>query len=176
MTILLQVRGVDDLENDDDVRVQVFASPDSPPVGGDGTVLPYGTLSADSNPGYRSTVGRGRIVGGVLTAGPLDVKVRINIQIVAGDLPFNDARLRLRIEPDGTAEGTLYGFEPVAELYDIFGRQAGLAGALALGYTCSGLHAALTSQADGEYDEASGRCTSISVGYRFEGVPAFIAR
>jgi len=176
MTILVQVRGLDDVENDDDVRVQVFASPDAPPLGADGSVLPYGTLSADGDPGYRSTVGRGRIVDGVLTAGPLDVKVRINIQIVAGDLTFRAARLRLRVHPDGTADGVLSGFEPVAELYDIFGRQANVAGALALGYTCSGLYAALTSHADGDYDEASGRCTSISVGYRFEAVPAFIAR
>jgi hypothetical protein len=176
MTILVQLRGVDDPQNDDDVRVQVFASRDSPPVGADGSVLPYGTLSADSDPDYRSTVGHGRIVDGVLTAGPFDVKVRINIQIVAGDLTFHAARLRVNLQPDGTADGMIYGFEPVAELYDIFGRQAGVAGALALGYTCSGLYSALLSQADGDYDEASGRCTSISVGYRFEAVPAFIAR
>ena len=73
MTILLQVRGVDDPANDDDVRVQVFASTDSPPVGADGSVLPYGTLSADRDARYRSTVGDGRIVDGVLTAGPMDV-------------------------------------------------------------------------------------------------------
>jgi hypothetical protein len=112
----------------------------------------------------------------VLSAGPLDVKVRINIQIVAGDLTFRAARLRLRVQPDGTADGSLYGFQPVAELYDIFGLKANVAGALALGYTCSGLYAALLSHADGDYDEASGRCTSLSVGYQFEAVPAFIAR
>ncbi len=85
MTILLQVRGIDDPRNDDDVRVQVFASPDAPPVGADGSVLPFGTLSAESDPQFRSTVGNGKIVDGVLTAGPFDLKVRINIQIVAGD-------------------------------------------------------------------------------------------
>ena len=36
------------------------------------------------------------------------------------------------------------------------GARPGSAGALALGYTCSGLYAALTSQADGDYDAASG--------------------
>ncbi len=176
MTILLQVRGVDDPQNDDDVRVQVFASPDAPPLGADGSVLPYGTLSADGNREYRSSVGHGRIVDGELIAGPFDMKVHINIQIVAGDLSFHAARLRLRLRTDGTADGMLYGFEPAAELYDIFGRKAGSAGAVALGYTCSGLYAALMSQADGDYDEASGRCTSLSVGYHFQAVPAFIVR
>jgi hypothetical protein len=123
--------------------------------------MPFGTLSARSDARYRSTVGSGRIVDGVLTAGPLDVKIHINIQIVAGDLTFRAARLRLQLRPDGAAEGMLYGFQPADELYDIFGRQAGAAGAAALGYTCSGLYAALMSQADGDYDEASGRCTSL---------------
>jgi predicted dienelactone hydrolase len=176
MTILLQVRGVDDPENDDDVRVQLFASPDAPPLGADGSVLSYGTLSADADPRYRSTVGSGRIVDGVLTAGPLDVKVHLNIQIVAGDLTFRAARVRMRMQPDGTADGAIFGFEPAAELYDIFGRQAGTAGALALGYSCGGLYAALNAEADGDFDEASGRCTSLSVGYDLKAVPAFIAR
>lgn len=176
MTILIELRGVDDPRNDDAVRVQIFASTDPPPVGADGGVLPFGTLSAHGDARYRGTVGTGAIVDGVLSAGPMDVRVRLNIQIVAGDLTFHDARLRLELQPDGTATGALYGFQPVEELYDIFGRKAAMAGAFALGYTCSGLYAALTSQADGGYDAATGRCTSLSVGYRFEAVPAFIAR
>ncbi|MEO8604461.1 MAG: hypothetical protein ABI629_17955, partial [bacterium] len=71
MTILVEVRGVDDAQNDDDVRVQIYASTDPPPLGADGSVLPFGTLSAHSDPRYRSAVGRGRIVDGVLTAGPM---------------------------------------------------------------------------------------------------------
>ena len=69
-----------------------------------------------------------------------------------------------------------YSITEVEELYEIFGRKAGMAGAFALGYTCSGLYAALTSQADGGYDTTTGMCTSLSVGYRLEAVPAFIAR
>ena len=176
MTILVEARGVDDWQEDDSVRVQVFASTDSPPVGGDGSVLPYGTLSAHEDGRYRSEVGAGFIEDGVLLAGPMDVRVRLNIQIVAGDLTFRDAWVRLELQPDGSAHGQIFGFQPVDEFYDIFGRQAGQAGASALGYTCSGLYAALSSQADGDFDADAGVCTSISVGYRFEAVPAFIVR
>ena len=176
MTILVEVRGLDDARNDDVVRVQIFGSTDAPPVGADGRVLPFGTLSAHGDARYRSAVGSGRIVDGVLTAGPMDVRVRLNIQIVAGDLTFHDAWLRLELAPDGTAHGALFGFQPVEELYDIYGRKAGAAGAAAIGYTCSGLYAALTSQADGDYDPDTGRCTSVSAGYRFDAVPAFIVR
>jgi hypothetical protein len=176
MTILVEARGVDDWQEDDSVRVQVFASTDSPPIGGDGSVLPYGTLSAHDDARYRGEVGAGIISGGVLLAGPMDVRVRLNIQIVAGDLTFHDAWVRLQHQPDGSVRGQIFGFQPVDEFYDIFGRQAGQAGASALGYTCSGLYAALSSQADGDFDADSGRCTSISVGYDFEAVPAFIVR
>ncbi len=176
MTILIELWGVDDLRNDDDVRVQVFGSTDAPPRGADGALLPFGTLSVHSDARYRSAIGRGRIVDGVLSAGPMDARVRLNIQIVAGDLTFHDASLRLTLAPDGSAHGALFGFQPVEELYDIYGRKAGPAGAAALGYTCSGLYAALASEADGDYDAARGRCTSLSVGYHFTAVPAFVAR
>ena len=177
MTILVDVRDVDDPRNDDDVAVQVFASREAPPLGADGSVLPFGTLSIDPDPRFQGTVGRGRIVDGVLTAGPMDVRVRLNIQIVEGELSFRDAYMRLAIAPDGSARGGLHGYAPVDEVYDIFGRQAGtIGGKEALGYLCAGLRRALDAQADGGRDPATGHCDSISTSYRLGGVPAFVAR
>ena len=128
MTILVDVRGVDDPLNDDDVQVQVFSSRDAPPLGGDGSVLPYGTLGIDPDARYHSTVAHGRIVDGVVLAGPFDVRIRLNIQIVVGDLSFRDAYVRLELAGDGTARGGIFGFAPVADVYEIFGRQAGTIG------------------------------------------------
>jgi hypothetical protein len=177
MTILVEARGVDDSRDDDAVTVQVFSSPDAPPVGGDGSVLPYGTLGVDPDTRYHSQVAAGRIADGILTAGPMDVRVRLNIQIVEGDLVFRDAWLRLELRDDGTVGGGIYGYAPIEETYDVFGLKAGrIGGKEALGYTCSGLFAALESQADGHPDPATGRCTTLSVAYRFEALPAFVAR
>ncbi len=177
MTILVEVRGVDDPRNDDDVEVQLFSSRDAPPIGADGSVLPYGTLSVDPDPRFHSTVGRGRIVDGVVTAGPMDIRLRLNIQIVVGELTFRDAFVRLVLAEDGTAQGGIHGFAPIDDVYEIFGRQAGtIGGKEALGYSCSGLHAALVSQADGHFDPATGTCTSLSASYRLFGIPAFVAR
>ena len=177
MTILVDVRGVDDPRNDDEVQVQVFSSRDAPPLGGDGSVLPYGTLGVDPDARYHSSVATGRIENGVVVAGPFDVRIRLNIQIVTGDLSFRDAYVRLELQPDGSARGGLFGFAPVDDVYEIFGRQAGaIGGKEALGYTCSGLYAALLGEADGNFDAATGRCTSLSTAYRFDGIPAFVAR
>lgn len=177
MTILVDVQGVDDPQNDDDVTVQVFSSKDAPPLGGDGSVLPYGTLGIDPDERFHSTVGRGRIENGVVTAGPLDVRIRLNIQIVLGELSFRDAFVRVALHPDGSASGGIFGFAPVEDVYEIFGRQAGtIGGKEALGYTCTGLYQALLSQADGGFDPDTGSCTTISTAYRFDGIPAFVAR
>src|SRR5262249_25544829 len=141
-----------------------------------GMVLPFGTLSVHPEARYRSSVGSGTVSDGVLVAGPMDVRVPINIQIVAGDLTFRHAWVRLARQPDGTVRGQLFGFQPLEEFYDIFGRKVGQAGASALGYTCTGLHGALEREADGDYDADNGHCTSLSTGYQLTAVPAFIAR
>lgn len=176
MTVLVEVRGLDSWEADDAVRVQVFGSLDAPPIGATGTVLPFGTLTVHPDARYRSGVGAGSVRDGVLTAGPMDVRVPINIQIVAGDLTFRHAWISLARQPDGSVRGQIFGYQPLEEFYDIFGRKAGQAGASALGYTCTGFHAALVSEADGDYDARTGRCTSLSTGYHLAAVPAFVAR
>lgn len=175
-TLLIEVTGVDDVENDDSVHVRVYGSTDAPPTAADGSVLPYGTLSAHPDERYHGTDAPGSIVGRLVTAGPADIRWRFNIQIVEADLSLRDAWIRLEIREDGTASGQMFGYTPVDEMYEIFGRQAGRAGADALGYTCSGLYAALQQNADGDFDPETGTCSSLSVAYRFEAVPAFVAR
>lgn len=174
-TILIEVSGVDDEKNDPDVWVRVFASTDAPPTAADGSVLPFGTLTIHPEERYQSAEGPGSIVDGVVTAGPMDVRWRFNIQIVETDLGMNDGFVRLELQEDDSAKGGLFGFTSLDENYEIFGRQAGIAGAEALGYTCSGFWRALHENADGGYDPATGTCGSISVAYRFEAVRAFLA-
>lgn len=175
-TILIEVSGVDDENEDDSVSVRVFASTEAPATAADGSLLPFGTLSAHPDPRYHGTTGPGSIEGRVITAGPADFRWRFNIQIVETDLSLNDAYVRLEILDDGTARGQLFGYTSVDEMYEIFGRQAGQAGAEALGYTCSGLWRALNDQADGNFDPTTGSCSSLSVAYRFEAVPVFVAK
>lgn len=176
MTILLEMFDVDGEGDDEDVGLQIFASTEAPPTGPDGAVLPFATLSVHEDAAYHSEVGRGPLRDGQLTAGPMDLRVRLNIQIVAGDLTFQDAVVRVEKHADGTISGAIFGYQAIDEVYEIFGRQAGRAGSEALSYTCSGLWAALQSQADAGFDPVTGECSLISVAYQFEAVPAFVAR
>jgi hypothetical protein len=176
MTILLDLTGIDDDRNDSEIAVQVFGSTDIPAIGSDGNVLPFATLTIHENEEYHGTVGNGKIVDGVLLAGPMDINLRLNIQIVDGDQTLRDAYLRMEFLPDGTVKGQMFGYQPIFEAYNIFGLQAGPAGAAALSYTCAGLWQALKGKADGHYDPNTGACSTISVAHRFEGVPAFVAK
>ncbi len=176
MTILIDLEGVDDERNDDEVVAQVFGSTDVPSIGADGSVLPFATLTIHEDTQYHGTSGTGEVVDGVLVAGPMDINLRLNIQIVDGDQSMRDGYLRVEFQPDGSIKGQMFGYQPVDEAYDIFGIQAGAAGAEALSYTCSGLWEALQSSADGHPDPVTGACSTISVAYRFEAVPAFVAK
>jgi hypothetical protein len=176
MTILLELTEVDDERNDARAGAQLFGSTDVPAIGADGRVLPFATLSIHENAVYHGSVGTGEIADGVFLAGPMDIKLRLNIQIVEGDQTLRDAYARIEFLPDGSVKGQLFGYQPISEVYDIFGVQAGPAGAAALSYTCTGLWQALKDNADGHRDPSSGACSTISVAYQFEAVPAFVVK
>jgi len=176
MTILIDVDGVDDETNDRAVTAQIFGSTDVPPVGADGELLSFATLTIHEDQTYHGALGEGEIVDGVLLVGPMDINLRLNIQIVDGNQSLRNGYLRLEFQEDGSVSGQIFGYQPIAEAYDIFGIQAGRAGAEALSYTCTGLWSALKSEADGDPDPETGECSTISVAYRFEAVPAFVEK
>lgn len=172
MTILLQVIGVDDAENDDDVEVQVFASEDSPALGTDNAVLPGATLSVHEDELFHSGRVSGAIVDGVLTAGPLDFRFPIDIMIVSDVFLIHDAFVRLSLG-DGTFRGTVTGYWDVADLRRIIGVPTTDNGNAA-NFTIEEFDDAMLEYADGNYDAETGLCDSLSVMFQFSGLQAFL--
>jgi hypothetical protein len=188
--ILIRLRGVDDIRNDDDVEVGFFANNDPIQLSPKREAVPFATYTTMENPRFRATT-HGRIVNGVLTTDPVDVRFRKTANGVYVERPLQDARLRVSLGPDGAMEGYLAGYTSVEDLYDVqFGYRkvtdingkpaspmAGVvvaAGAAAFfGYTCNGAYHALVAAADGHRDPTTGQCKSISTQYRIRAVPAF---
>lgn len=188
--ILIALGKVDSLYNDADIEVTISANADPVQLSADRKPLAFATYAVDRDPRYRA-VTRGRIVGGVITIDPADVRLHNVVNGAYTDRVLRDARLRLVVNPDGSLEGHLAGFTPVDAMYDVqFGARSartpkgdlapersrmstsmGRAGAL--GYTCHGAYYALRQAADGHPD-ATGRCTSISTQYRIKLIPAFV--
>lgn len=189
--ILITLSGVDDLRNDKDVAVGIYANADPIQLSAARAALPYATYAIDRDPRYRGLT-RGQIIDGVLTIDPVDVRFHNIVNSMIDDRVLRGARLRLTFTADGGMEGFLAGYTPVEDMYDMnygarhsrtakgeiaperlrVGTSVGRAGAL--GHTCNGAYHALYDAADGHRDPATGRCTSISTQYRIRVAPAFV--
>ena len=188
--ILIKLKGVDDVRNDPEVDVGIYASADPIQLSAARSALTFATYATMQDPKYRAKT-RGRIVHGVLTIDPVDVRFHNVVNSMTDDRVLRDARLRLTLTADGGMEGYLAGYTPIEDMYNVqFGARVsrnakgelaperlrvstsvGRAGAL--GHTCNGAYYALKQAADGHPD-ASGKCTSISTQYRIRVAPAFV--
>jgi hypothetical protein len=172
MTILLQVQGLDDSRNDDEVLVQIFGSEDSPALGTDNFVLPGATLSIHPDTRFHTGEVPGAVVDGVLIAGPMDLRFPIDIMIVRDEMLIHDSWLRIELG-DGTFEGTVSGYWDVANIRDILGTPTTQNGNAA-NFTIEQFEAGMAEFADGDYDADSGSCNSFSIMYQIRGLQAFI--
>jgi len=171
MSIVMELDGVDDLVNDDEVTVQIFSTQDSPLVGTDGKVLPNGTLAVHPDTAYHSTIATGEIKDGVLVAGPFDLGLKFNIQIVDSAMQLTDTWIRLALG-DGTVSGILSSYWSVAQIDEIIGYPTAHNGPAA-GFDYDEFWTAMEA-ADAGYDEASGECTSFTTVFRLDAVTAFL--
>ncbi len=189
--ILITLSGVDDLRNDDDVRVGFYANADPIQVSPKREPLSYATYAMDQDPRFRASA-RGRIEDGVLTTEPTDVRFHHVVNSLRLERPLREARLKATLSEDGTLEGYLAGYTPVEAMYDVqYGYRDGKDGsgdlapralrsgsangaARVLGHTCHGAYYTLHELADGHPDPETGDYTSISTQYRFEAIPAFV--
>jgi hypothetical protein len=190
--ILITLAGVDDPRNDKDVEVGFYANADPIQLSAKREPLPYATYAAEQDPRFSATF-HGRIVNGVLTAGPFDLRIHKVTGAMRLERVLKHARIRLTLSPQGTLEGLLSGYTPVDDAYDLqFGHRNGTDAAgkpapqlqrlvsngssFNFGYSCPGIYYALRQLADGDRDPTTGQCTSISTQYVLRAIPAFVVQ
>lgn len=189
--ILIELQGVDDLSNDDQVQVSIYANGDPIRLSPGREPLAYASYTPTADQHFKTTVS-GRIEDGVLTSEPADVRLYNEVNSMLLERFLRDAQLQLKLADDGSASGYLAGYAPVESVYDMqFGYRSGhkADGSLAplklrsgsangaafvLGHTCHGVYHALYANADGHPDPQTGRFTSVSMQYRIDTLPAFI--
>ncbi|HWW84351.1 MAG TPA: hypothetical protein VNZ26_12150 [Vicinamibacterales bacterium] len=174
---LVEIRGIDDLTNDDHVEVGIYSTDDTPLQGSDGKPLPNQTLSVTRNARWRAT-GAGRIVNGELTT---DVFSSLYLKWVmstwglfgqASENEFNDVRFKLTLRPDGTLEGLMAAYRPIDNIFTIGRCCKGTASTA--NNDCASEHKTLAMLADGYPDPETGQCTKISSASNLKGIPVFI--
>jgi hypothetical protein len=189
--VLISLRGVHNFQNDDNVEVGIYANADPIQLSASKAPIMDVTYAADQDPRFRGET-HGRIVNGVLTTDPVNVRFHWLVAGMHLERPLDHARIRAKFNANGTIEGYLAGYTPVEAVYDMqygfrnakddkgrpipSGMTSGLAtgGASAMGRTCNGAYAALHALADGDRDPQTGQCTSLSTQYYFRAAPAFV--
>lgn len=180
-TQVILLRGVDSLENDDDVEVIYGNTPDRPGLDNHGNFLPgYSFTISDKPPRHRNVL-HGRIVGGVLTTDAQDIKLTQtwgqggarDIRGTRTAYDLRHAKLRLTFQSDGSLRGLVGGYRPV---FDVIQSPSigGVGAALAAGIDCAGTLATLRKYADGIRDPKTGKCTGVSSAMELRAVPAFV--
>jgi len=159
------------LVTQDATAVRVFMAQDRPLTGNDGEVVADGTFRAVPDPLYHADLGAPIFTDEGFVAGPADIRLKMNIQIVEADLYIRDAYLSVEIGPDGRAVGRLQGYWEIDGIIEILASTP--AHLAALGYTLEAFRDTLDTYADGQVDEM-GRCDALSAAFRVEAVPAFM--
>jgi hypothetical protein len=180
-TQVILLKGVDSLQDDDDVEVIYANTADRPFVDGKGNFLRGATFTVNEEGARHRNVLRGKIVKGVLTTETQDIKLAEtwgqggarDIRGNRGTLDFRKGRLRLAFQPDGSLQGFVGGYKPLFEV--ISATTLGGAGtALVAGIDCSSYLATARKLADGLRNPKTGQCEGISSAMQVSAVPAFV--
>src|SRR5690606_7247013 len=144
---------IDDIRNDDHVRIDVHVSADPVVLSATGKPI-HGASYSPAASGLHTT-GTGRIVDGVLLSEPMDIPISYREQILDTTRDIRQARLRMRFLADGSVEGQIAGYQTIDSLWAQY-RQSTQAAADLTGYSCPAIHAALPRLADGLPDPDTG--------------------
>lgn len=174
LSILVEVSGIDDERNDDEVFVTLLYSAD--PIRRDGSsklVLSDYTFRVNDNPEFSQDFARfrGRMVDGAIMTDPLPL-VTMH-EGPASTWSLAQARMRVEFTPDGGMRAMLGGYRDWRELLATAFFQASDY-ENTIGFTAPGMYNAVRRAADGLRDPLTGAFNGLSAAYEMEGVSAFV--
>jgi hypothetical protein len=175
-TIVMILRNVHSLVNDDNVEVILASSRDKPIVDTQQNFIRNASYQVTTNPHWRNVL-HGHIVNGVLTTDPKDVVLERQLGVrprgVPTDWDFARSRLQLAFKPDGTLDGIVGGYVPLTAF--MLQQIGGGAGTVTVAdIDCASQYLTIKALADGERDATTGQCHRISSAMHIEAVPAFV--
>jgi len=172
--ILIEVSGITDPRNSDDVIVTFYRSIDQFALDGSGRPLPYSSYNIDmkdGKPRYNDSL-KGAIKDGVLTTARGDVRLPFYGNYNFMHPIIRDMGLKLEIAPDGaTANGMITGYYNMDEFLYYNG---GMTGHVSGGDNCPSMYVAAHELADGYPDPDTGQCTHLSSAFEIGTYAAFV--
>jgi hypothetical protein len=171
ITYVIEVTGITDPRNSDNVEVGIYQSVDPLVQDGAGGVQADATMHISADPRWQAHT-HGTIKDGVLTTDPVDFDLR-NDAVWMPEFHFRRARLKLEIQPDGSLKGHLSGYQDWASVAWGLLKTGFLLEKFSAG-NCPAIYNAFQRLADGDPDPKTGQCSTISTAYGVEAVPAFL--
>lgn len=169
--MLIEISGIDDEQNDDNVTVAIYRAQERAQSDSNGGMLGGMSFHIDPNPRWHNIM-RGKIVNGVVTTTPQNLNIATD-PFVMPEHKFTQARLKLNIAENGNMKGRLGAYHNWYAYYWMYG--VGTWGVEATNnIDLPGLYYALKKHADADPDPKTGQNTSISLAYQIDAVPAFI--
>ena len=163
----------DDLSKDGDVNVTIQRALDPTKLDALSQTRQDMTYRIDPNPRSRNHA-KARIKNGVIsTTEPFTFNM-VADPFYIQEFRFKDARLRLKLLPNGNLDGFIGGYQPFEDPYWSLAN-GGMALECCAGIDFIGVYHTLRRLADA-YPNDKGQNTHISTAYRLEGVPAFIVQ
>lgn len=177
MAMLVEISGIDDDRNDDEVFVTIYYSLDKMAKNAAGnTILADYTFDLTAKPelAYYNVRLPAKLVDGVVTTGPID-EFRLNLGVygMPPELILNKARLRFELLPNGNLKGVVGGYRDWRALASTFTASAA---EFYHGFQQPAFYYALRRNADGMENPVTGEFDGISTAYDIEGVPAFVGK
>ena len=137
-----------------------------------GYVRADSTFRVDPDPRWKNTPLKGTLKNGMITVDqPGDIHLSGDPYMLT-ELDMSQAKLRLKLNADGTTEGVLGGYIPWLRVYYVYG-SSGYSSETMIGTDLPGAWYALRRHADAYPDPKTGENTAISTAFRIVGVPAY---
>ena len=172
---LIEITGVDDARNDDDVTVTFYRSVDQFALDGAGKPLSFSSYNIDTErdgkPRYGDSL-KGKIKDGVVTTVRGDVRLPFYGNYNFMHPAIKDMALKLEIAADGTsAKGQVTGYYDADEfIYYV----QGMTGHSSTADDCPAMYVAAHELADGYPDPKTGACTHLSSSFDVTAYAAFV--
>jgi hypothetical protein len=172
-TALVEISGIDDFRDDEEIWVTVLYSSDELRRSPAKVALPDYTYRVSDSPEFTQDYMRvrGRITAGVIVTEPAD---ELHIHEVTGiETTFIRPRLRLEILPDGRLKGVIGGYLDWRKRL-VFQIYRGADYENTVGLQAPAMYNAMKRAADGLLNPITGDYDGISAAFEIEGVPAFL--
>lgn len=168
---LIEVSGITDIKNSDNVTVRLYRATDH--VSRDATGAVRSDMSFNVDPDPRSqNVLHGKIKDGVLTTEASDIHLLADPFLIP-EYHWTKAQLKLKLNPDGSLKGILGGYHDWYQLYWSYA-SSGWVEEHSASLDMPAYYYSLKRNADADPDPKTGENKSISTAYEIEAVPAFV--